>query len=34
VRVEPFNEAVRRMPPEEAIAAAKAALDKAFAKVG
>jgi sugar phosphate isomerase/epimerase len=31
VRVEPFNEAVRRMPPEQAIAAAKAALDKAFA---
>jgi sugar phosphate isomerase/epimerase len=34
VRVEPFNEAVRRMPPEQAIAAAKAALDKAFAQVG
>ena len=33
VRVEPFNEAVRRMPPEQAIAAAKAALDKAFATV-
>ncbi len=33
VRVEPFNEAVRRMPPEQAIAAAKAALDKAFALV-
>jgi sugar phosphate isomerase/epimerase len=33
VRVEPFNEAVRRMPPEQAIAAAKAALDKAFASV-
>ena len=33
VRVEPFNEAVRRMPPEQAIAAAKAALDKAFAQV-
>jgi len=33
VRVEPFNEAVRRMPPEQAIGAAKAALDKAFAQV-
>lgn len=33
VRVEPFNEAVRRMPPEQAIGAAKAALDKAFAMV-
>ncbi|HXK01439.1 MAG TPA: sugar phosphate isomerase/epimerase family protein [Verrucomicrobiae bacterium] len=33
VRVEPFNEAVRRMPPEQAIAAAKAALDKVFAQV-
>ncbi|HTS60422.1 MAG TPA: TIM barrel protein [Candidatus Acidoferrales bacterium] len=33
VRVEPFNEAVRRMPPEQAIAAAKAALDKVFAGV-
>lgn len=31
VRVEPFNEAIRRMPPEQAVAAAKAALDKAFA---
>jgi sugar phosphate isomerase/epimerase len=30
VRVEPFNDVVRRMPPEQAIAAAKAALDKAF----
>jgi sugar phosphate isomerase/epimerase len=34
VRVEPFNEAVRRMPPEQAISAAKAALDKAFAHIG
>ena len=34
VRVEPFNEPVRRMPPEQAITAAKAALDKAFALVG
>jgi sugar phosphate isomerase/epimerase len=33
VRVEPFNEAVRRMSPEQAIAAAKAALDRAFAKI-
>ena len=33
VRVEPFNEAVRRMAPEQAIAAAKAALDKAFAQI-
>ena len=34
VRAEPFNEAVRRMPPGEALAATKAALDKAFAQVG
>jgi sugar phosphate isomerase/epimerase len=34
VRVEPFNEAVRRMTPEQAIGAAKAALEKAFAKIG
>jgi sugar phosphate isomerase/epimerase len=34
VRVEPFNEAVRRMTPDQAIAAAKAALDQAFAKIG
>jgi hypothetical protein len=32
--VEPFNEAVRRMTPDQAIAAAKAALDQAFAKIG
>jgi hypothetical protein len=32
VRVEPFNEALRRMPPDQAIPAAKAALDKAFAQ--
>jgi len=31
VRVEPFNEAVRRMAPDEAAAAAKAGLQKAFA---
>ncbi len=31
VRAEPFNEAVRRMPPEEALAATMAALKKAFA---
>jgi sugar phosphate isomerase/epimerase len=33
VRAEPFNEAVRKMPPDQALAAAKAALDKAFAQV-
>lgn len=33
VRVEPFNEAIRKMPPGEALAATKAALDKAFALV-
>jgi sugar phosphate isomerase/epimerase len=31
VRVEPFNEAVRKLPPDEAAAAAMAALKKAFA---
>jgi sugar phosphate isomerase/epimerase len=31
VRVEPFNDAVRRMPPDEAAGAAMAALKKAFA---
>jgi sugar phosphate isomerase/epimerase len=31
VRVEPFNEAVRKMAPDEAAAAAMAALKKAFA---
>lgn len=31
VRVEPFNDAVRRMPPDESAAAAMAALKKAFA---
>lgn len=34
VRVEPFNEAVRKMAPEQALAATKAALDKAFAQAG
>jgi len=34
VRAEPFNEAVRRMPPDQAITATKAALDKAFSQVG
>jgi sugar phosphate isomerase/epimerase len=34
VRAEPFNEAVRRMPPDQAITATKAALDKAFAELG
>lgn len=33
VRAEPFNEAVRRLPPDEAAAAARAALTKAFAAV-
>jgi sugar phosphate isomerase/epimerase len=33
VRVEPFNDAVRHMAPDDAIAAAKAALDKAFAEI-
>jgi sugar phosphate isomerase/epimerase len=33
VRAEPFNEAVRKMTPEHAAAAAKAALEKAFAQV-
>jgi sugar phosphate isomerase/epimerase len=33
VRVEPFNEAIRRLPPDQAIAAAKAALDQAFARI-
>jgi sugar phosphate isomerase/epimerase len=31
VRAEPFNEAVRKMTPDQAIAATKAAIDKAFA---
>jgi sugar phosphate isomerase/epimerase len=34
VRAEPFNEAVRNMPPGEALTATKAALEKAFAQVG
>jgi sugar phosphate isomerase/epimerase len=34
VRAEPFNEAVRRMPPEEAVAATSQAMKKAFALVG
>ena len=34
VRAEPFNDAVRKMAPADAIAAAKAALDKAFAQAG
>jgi sugar phosphate isomerase/epimerase len=33
VRAEPFNEAVRKMRPEDALRATKAALDKAFATV-
>jgi sugar phosphate isomerase/epimerase len=34
VRAEPFNDAVRKMTPDQALAAAKAAIDKAFALVG
>jgi sugar phosphate isomerase/epimerase len=34
VRAEPFNDAVRKMAPAEALAATKAAIDKAFAQVG
>ena len=33
VRAEPFNDAVRKMPPGEAMAATKAAMEKAFALV-
>lgn len=34
VRAEPFNEAVRKMAPDQAITATKAAMDKAFAQLG
>jgi sugar phosphate isomerase/epimerase len=34
VRAEPFNDAVRKMTPDQALAATKAAIDKAFALVG
>ena len=34
VRAEPFNDAVRKMAPAEALAATKAAIEKAFALVG
>lgn len=34
VRAEPFNEAVRKMPADQALRAAKAAIDKAFAEIG
>jgi sugar phosphate isomerase/epimerase len=34
VRAEPFNEAVRKMAPDQAIVATKAAIDKAFAQLG
>ena len=34
VRAEPFNDAVRKMVPAEALVATKAAMDKAFAQVG
>ena len=33
VRAEPFNDAVRKMAPAEALAATKAAIEKAFAQV-
>ena len=33
VRAEPFNDAVRKMPPDQALAATKAAIDKAFAAI-
>ena len=34
VRAEPFNDAVRKMAPAEALTATKAAIDKAFAQIG
>jgi sugar phosphate isomerase/epimerase len=34
VRAEPFNEAVRKMAPDDAVKAAKGAIDKAFAQLG
>jgi len=33
VRAEPFNEAVRKMAPDDAIQATKKAIDKAFAQI-
>ncbi len=33
VRAEPFNDAVRKMAPEQALAATKAAIEKAFAEI-
>jgi sugar phosphate isomerase/epimerase len=33
VRAEPFNDAVRKMPPDQALAATKAAIEKAFASI-
>jgi sugar phosphate isomerase/epimerase len=33
VRAEPFNDAVRKMAPAEALVATKAALDKAFSQI-
>jgi hypothetical protein len=33
VRAEPFNEAVRKMPPEDAVAATARAMKKAFALI-
>jgi sugar phosphate isomerase/epimerase len=34
VRAEPFNDVVRKMAPEQALVATKAAIDKAFAQIG
>lgn len=34
VRAEPFNDVLRKMPPAEALAGTKAAMDKAFAQIG
>ncbi len=34
IRAEPFNEAVRKLPPDQAITTTKAAIDKAFAELG
>ena len=33
VRAEPFNDAVRKMAPDQALTATKAAIDKAFAQI-
>ena len=34
VRAEPFNDAVRKMAPPEALTATKAAIEKAFTQIG